>query len=313
MPDFGPGPIVLDPDTPSDLYMGGGGDGLWRSTDYGNTWSKINSSVSYVPMGYIMAVLPGTPTAILVAGYKVVHKSTDGGATFRDIAFNFPDSLYSIQIDPYDPTHLISGLHEVDGIVESFDSGESWHYVGTGNFPSGGRSWYVFFIDTGDAATTRKTWFAIAQSGGSPAITSNAGTSWTVSSGVNGLEHPHGNAQIFQRGDTLFVPGIYGPGGGLYKSTDRGASFTKVLNGDLGIAWGTDKNVYAMFGWACSGCALGSSFAVAPLPAGTSFTKPTVPAGLTIGANHVAVTSDGTHNIFVGTMWKDGVWRYVEP
>jgi hypothetical protein len=34
---------------------------------------------------------------------------------------------------------------------------------------------------------------------------------------------------------------------------------------------------------------------------------------MNIGANHVAVTSDGNHNIFVGTMWKDGIWRYVEP
>jgi hypothetical protein len=63
----------------------------------------------------------------------------------------------------------------------------------------------------------------------------------------------------------------------------------------------------------CSKCNLGASFAVAPLPTGTAFTKPTVPAALNIGANHIVVTSDGKHNIFVGTMWAAGVWRYVEP
>ncbi|HMI88595.1 MAG TPA: hypothetical protein VK550_31165 [Polyangiaceae bacterium] len=52
---------------------------------------------------------------------------------------------------------------------------------------------------------------------------------------------------------------------------------------------------------------------VAPLPSGTTFTKPAVPAGLNIGANHIVVTSDGQHNIFVGTMWAAGVWGYIEP
>jgi hypothetical protein len=51
---------------------------------------------------------------------------------------------------------------------------------------------------------------------------------------------------------------------------------------------------------------------VAPLPSGTTFTKPAVPAGLNIGANHIVVTSDG-HHIFVGTMWAAGVWGYIEP
>ena len=61
---------------PSDLYMAGGGDGVWKSTDYGNTWAKINDTIPYVPMGYVMAVLPGTPATVLVAGSSVFgHKN----------------------------------------------------------------------------------------------------------------------------------------------------------------------------------------------------------------------------------------------
>ena len=198
--DFGTGPMVGDPSRPSDLYMGGGGEGVWKSTDYGNTWKKINSSVGYVPMGYVMTVLPGTPPTVIVAGYKVNHKSVDGGVTYQDIPFAFPDSLYSIQIDPNDPRHLISGLHEVDGIVESTDGGDTWNYVGKGNFPSGGKSWYVFFVDTGIAATTRTSWFAIAQDGGSAVMTSNSGALWTIPTGLNGLGHPHGNSQNLSAG-----------------------------------------------------------------------------------------------------------------
>jgi hypothetical protein len=67
-----------------------------------------------------------------------------------------------------------------------------------------------------------------------------------------------------------------------------------------------------MWGWACSKCNLGAAFTVSPLPAASTFTKPSVPAGLNIGPRNIAVTSDGKHNIFLGTMWSAGVWRYVE-
>ena len=38
----------------------------------------------------------------------------------------------------------------------------------------GGISWYPFFVDTGSAGTTRGNWLAIAQNGGSVALTSDA-------------------------------------------------------------------------------------------------------------------------------------------
>jgi hypothetical protein len=310
---FGPGPVVLDPAAPSDLYVGGGGDGVWKSTDYGNTWAQINTTIPGIAMGYVMAVLPTSPRTVLVAGYKKNFKSKDGGVTFSELPFDFPESLYSIQVDPYSPTHLVSGLHEVDGIVESTDSGDTWHYVGKSGFPSGGMSWYAFFVDTGSASTTKGTWLAIGQGGGT-AMTTSGGDSWTVPQGVNGLVHGHGNAQILQQGNTLYLPGTYGPGHGLYKSTDLGSSFTRIYDGTMAVAWGTEKNLYAMWAWACSGCDFGTGFFItAPLPGATPFAKPATPAGMRIGANHVAVTSDGNHNIFVGTMWADGIWRYVEP
>ena len=302
VPEFGPGPVVIDPARPSDLYAGGGGDGLWRSTDYGNTWSRINDTIGYVPMGLVLAVAGTTPATIWMAGYGVVRKSTDAGETFTDIPIDLPAELYSIAIDPGDDDHLISGLHEADGLVESTDGGETWAPVGGTAFPSGGVSWYPFFVDS-------STWLAIAQGGGSVTITRDGGATWTTPAGAEGLEHAHGNAQIVIRGDTLIVPTT----DGIYRSDDRGASFARVREGPYGVAWDSDEHVYAMWGWACASCDLGARFTLASLPGADDWTEPAVPDGLIIGANHVAVTSDGTHAIFVGTMWSEGIWRYVEP
>src|SRR6185295_14447055 len=105
------------------------------------------------------------------------------------------------------PGHLLSGLHEADGVVESTDGGATWRPAGRSGFPSGGVSWYPTFLDAGDAEATRRTWFAIAQNGGSPVITRDGGASWTIPDGLRGLTHPHGNSQIYQRGSLLFVAG----------------------------------------------------------------------------------------------------------
>jgi hypothetical protein len=310
---FGPGSIAADPARPSNIYVGGSSAGLWKSSDYGYTWTRINDTLPDVPRGAVIAVAGTTPATIWAAGYNTIYKSIDGGVTFTQTTLSV--SLYSLKVDPNDGAHLISGLHEADGVYESTDAGASWHAANGTGFPTGGISWYPFFVDTGNAAGTRKTWFAIAQNGASAIMTSDGGASWHIPSGLSGLQHPHGNAQIYQYGSTLFAPGSNGPDGqGVYRSTDLGSTWARVDNGQRpeAVVWGTSKNVYAMYAWACAGCDLGTQFEIAAQP-GASWSTATVPAELVIGPNGVVVTSDGTRNIFVGLMWDQGLWRYIEP
>src|SRR5581483_489381 len=264
---FGPGSITGDPARPSDLYVGGSSAGLWKSTDYGNSWTKINDTLPDVPRGMVIAVAGTTPATIWAAGYNTIYKSVDAGVTFKQTALTV--SLYSLTVDPNDPTHLISGLHEADGIVESTDGGATWRLVGGAGFPSGGVSWYPFFVDAGGAAATRQTWFAIAQNGASAILTHDAGASWTIPNGLNGLQHPHGNSQLYQNGSTLYIAGDGGPmGQGVYRSSDLGANWSRVDSGQTpeALVWGTPKSVYAMYAWACAGCKLGTQFESAPQP-----------------------------------------------
>ncbi len=306
---------MTDPITPNDLYMGAGSAGIWKSTDYGNTWALLHEGFGYVPQGLCVAVLPSEPRTILIGdtcGCGKVHKSTDGGASFTTVGGGLPSDLYSFAVDPYDGGHLISGFHEASGIAESTDAGDTWHVVEGTGLPTGGVSWFPSFIDTGVAASTASTWIAIAQNTGSAVITHDGGTVWTVPTGLDGVVHPHGEAQIFQRGEKLFVPGGGGGGDGVFVSTNWGESFT--LSPDTGpaaIAWGTPNHVYSMYGWSCFGCAIDPNFQVGSKD-GDSWTRPGVPKEMLMGADHVAVTDDGNHYIFVAAMRSSGIWRYVE-
>jgi hypothetical protein len=320
---FGVGNIRVDPARPTDLYAGGYGS-IWKSTDYGLTWSKLDSEPNppYLPLGHVLAVAGTTPPTLWMAnvnGEQKVFKSTDGGLSFTLTgvitvgASN--DSFYSIVVDPNDPTHLLTGLHEQDNLLESKDGGETWQMLAGTGWPTGGKSWFPFFVEAGNAAETSQTWFAIAQDGGSAVITRDGGATWTQPQGLEGLQHPHGGSGFFQDAAAMFVAGVQGPGEGVYRSTDLGLTWTQVTQGSGGVVWGTPKNLYVMWGWACAGCGLnegGPRYQTAPQP-GTSWSMGSVPPELDWGPNSVAVTSDGARSIIVGSMWSTGLWRYVEP
>ena len=319
---FGVGNIVADPARPTDMYVGGYGS-IWKSTDYGLTWKKLNSKPNPedLALGHVLAVAGTTPATLWMAtgiGEEHVYRSTDGGSTFKLTGLIPEDpnaaSLYSIVVDPGNANHLITGLHEADKIFESNDAGDTWVSVSGAGFPSGGKSWFPFFVNAGDAAKTSKTWFAIAQDGGSAVMTSDGGKTWVKPKGIEGLQHPHGGSQLYQNGNTLFVAGIYGPGTGVYRSLDLGKNWTRVSEGSGAIVWGSEKNVYAMWGWACGGCTDGADYRTAKQPGDLdTWMEGTVPEKLNWGPNSVATTSDGKHTIFVGSMWATGLWRYVEP
>jgi photosystem II stability/assembly factor-like uncharacterized protein len=320
---FGVGNIVTDPARPSDLYVGGYGS-IWKSTDYGKTWAQLASQPNppYLPLGHVLAVAGTTPATLWmanVAGDQKVFKSTDGGLTFTltgTLSEKVDASFYSIVVDPNDATHLLSGFHETDKLAESTDGGATWKVLTGAGWPTGGISWFVFFVDAGTAPTTRRTWLAIAQNGGSAVLTTDGGATWTKPKGIEGMQHPHGCSQLFQNGQTLFLAGGQtAQGDGVFRSTDLGASWSRVTQGSGAIVFGTPKNVYAMWGWACASCGLnegGPQLQTAPQP-GDTWSKPTLPAGLVWGPNSVAVTSDGAHNVIVGSMWATGLWRFVEP
>ena len=134
----------------------------------------------------------------------------------------------------------------------------------------------------------------------------------------NGL-HSHGSSQIFQSGPAgaVFMAVVGGDNGdGVYRSSDLGATWTKVdgTKQPQAIAWGTPKAVYSMWGWASGPNGnVAPTFESAMQPATTGWKIIATPIAMTQGPNSVAVTKNGSQTIFLGCMWKAGLWRYIEP
>jgi hypothetical protein len=141
--------------------------------------------------------------------------------------------------------------------------------------------------------------------------TADGGKTWKQ---VETLEHAHGCSQIFQAGGgVIYAPGNDGTqGNGVYRSTDLGLTWTKVVDGPANNVIGTDSTLYAAYAWADSG-GVTPDLRTAPRNPGTQWMSVATPAGMTNGPKGSAVTFDGKHHVIVGGNWNAGIWRFIEP
>ena len=326
--------VGADPSNPSNLYAEFNCQGIWKSTDYGATWSgPINTGRNAAKVSDCVGGITVSPSGS--AGPPTIYlgciqgsgegfwKSVDGGVNWTMYVVaagrKSRQDYYAPLVDPYDENHLIMAGHEHDSIVESHDGGRNWGAVPLDDgMLTNGRTGFVFFINTGDAATTRGTWLWIGeQSGGLNGTwrTANSGATWVQ---VDTNEHPPGAAQIYQpdNNGVVFMAGAYSIlGQGVLRSADYGQTWTHVgLTNNESVVIGTSKNVYSMFGFpAGPGGTFDSSFEIAAEPGNGTWVAPGTPAGLTQGAALISAVNDGSNNVLIGAMWNSGLWRYIEP
>jgi hypothetical protein len=339
--NYGAQDIVVDPVHPAELYAFICYQGVWKSSDYGLTWAKVdtgtNSTIIESGRPWTAAIDPNpnrdpstSPTLWTVDGYGTkagVFKSTDGGINWSyytvgnaqaAASAGYPqaaDDAYSFDVDPNDSNHLICGFHQATGISESTDGGETWTTI---MVPSNiGISLYPFFVNTGTASTTRTTWLTQAQWDSNVNgiwLTANSGGSWTQVQAS--LEHLHGSAQIFQDGMGHIYAAGQGSTLGVWRSADYGQTWAPAnANGVLqNVVFGTATTLYAMSSGATQDTqALHDQ--KSPLTDGVNWSDwdPTSPAGMSNGPKRAAVTNDGVHYVIVAGNWLAGIWRYVEP
>lgn len=332
--NYGTETVQADPANPSNLYVQFNCQGIWKSTDYGATWTgPINTGTNGTTVGDCAGGITISPTS--TASVPTIYaacirgagtgfwKSTNGGVSWTRYTVapsgSSRQDYYPPVVDPYDQNHLLMAGHEMNYLVESVDGGQTWTNVSTASGMSqNGGTGSIFFINTGNASTTRGTWLWMAQqAGGSVGTwrTANGGSSWVQ---VDRNEHPHGASQIYQpdNNGVVFMAGAYSDKGwGVLRSTDYGQTWAHVgNNSNETVVVGTSKNLYAAFGYPVGpGGTIAPTLQVASQPGTGTWTTPGTPSGMTQGPAQIAVVSDGTHNILVGAMWNAGMWRYIEP
>ncbi len=100
--------LAVDPNLGSILFLGSSKDGLWKSTDYGSTWSKVNSfpvstfsgaGVSFVLFDKSTGTAGNATQTIYVGIMQTgtnLYKSTDGGVTWSAVPGQ-PTTLMPLQ------------------------------------------------------------------------------------------------------------------------------------------------------------------------------------------------------------------------
>lgn len=327
--NYGIETVGVDSTHPGTLYFFAHNQGIWKSVNYGLTWTgpistgtnsaAINSSAG----GITVAPTAGAPTiyAAFIRGSLGLYKSTDGGINWTNPNLVPPmattQDVYRPKVDPYNSSHLLMTGHEQNYVLESTDAGATWSSVtmNAGMLEPGGTA-FIFFIDTGNSGTTAQTWLWIAQeTGGTYGTwrTTNAGSTWTK---VDNVEHPHGASQIYQpdTSGVVFICGSYSAlGTGVLRSTDYGATWAHVglTDSSRTVVWASATKIYAAYGWPIGVGTVNPALETAALPGTGTWTEPGTP--MSQGPNEVAVVFDGSHYVFLASCFNAGIWRYIEP
>jgi photosystem II stability/assembly factor-like uncharacterized protein len=102
--------------------------GLFKSTDRGQSWTRINS-INPRPFYFsLVRVDPTNDNIIFVGGIKL-QRSTDGGKRFSPDKINagLHDDQHAMWIDPHDSKHLLIGCD--GGFYVSYDRAANWEHI----------------------------------------------------------------------------------------------------------------------------------------------------------------------------------------
>lgn len=216
--------LAVDPTNPAIIYAGGF-DGLYKSTNRGNTWRTLNVGLPVSVPVYVLAIDPLTPTT-LYAGLGDsggVYKSVDGGSTWISASTGITGVyILTLAIHPLTPTTLYAGAM-AGGLFVSTDAGGTWQltnlaptsYVSALRLdPQMPNTLYVGRSDGGEgnARVFKST---------------DGGDSWLTT--TTGLAGSFMNTIVFDPlTTTTLYGGISGNGGGIFKSTNSGQDWSTI-------------------------------------------------------------------------------------
>ena len=107
------------------------GNGLWKSTDAGGTWSRANNGMKDDSSVYVILIHPDQPELLLAGTDEGIYSSTDGGASWYKVAAG---TTQDMEYDFTDVDVVYAGKE--DGMFLSKDFGLTWQDI-SANLPAG--------------------------------------------------------------------------------------------------------------------------------------------------------------------------------
>src|SRR6266540_4040233 len=147
--------IAADPSVANTLYAAAATGGVWKSVDGGATFASSWPDGNPQPIGAIAIGPDGTLFAgtgeagpgggSITYGGRGVYRSTDGGATWRNVGLKRTVTTGRIAIDPTDPQRLYAAMWDHirhpdlrvyggvgSGVYRSVDGGDTWNRLRNG-------------------------------------------------------------------------------------------------------------------------------------------------------------------------------------
>lgn len=267
------GAISIDPKNPKIVWVGTGepwtrnsvslGDGVYKSTDGGDTWANMGLKESE-RIGNIV-IDPGNSDVVYVAvlgklwsdsDERGVYKTSDGGKSWTKIlkGANSSTGCSTLSLDPQNPQVIYAGMWDFRRQGWTFRSGGDGPKApsGSGLFKStnGGASW-TELTDQSAKGLPAKPWgrVAVAVAPAKPSVvyafiegvpptnalyrSDDSGRSWTaLDRSQNMIWRPFyfANLNVDPKNENK----IYKAGGSLIASSDGGQSFSNIGGGGHG-------------------------------------------------------------------------------
>jgi photosystem II stability/assembly factor-like uncharacterized protein len=252
------GALAVAPSDPNVLYVGSGeglqrpdlstGDGLYKSTDGGKTWTNTGLRDGQQISSLIVDAKDPNRVFVAVLGHpynanpeRGVFRTTDGGKTWAKVLYKDEDTgAVALAFDPKDSTTVYAVLWAArqgpwengawqgpgSGLLKSTDGGDTWKKL-TEGLPTVAQGLGRIGLDVSRSDPKRLYAVVDAPRQGGIYRSDDAGESWRR---VNTEARVWGRGSDFaevkvdpKNPDTIWVANT-----SLYKSTDAGVSFTCV-------------------------------------------------------------------------------------
>lgn len=350
--NYGAQEVVADLNNPGTFLVQVTYQGVWRSQDYGATWTRLGdgngpmdngrAALSIAPDGsYILATLLYPLNGFSNGAWKSLSPNNGGGTADLGAQSNWrrisipgvpDDDMGVFHIDPADKTHVIGQPHTVTGsFYESNDSGETWvaHAMPPNSGSNNNCGACIAKLNLINSTTLVATYDFGASANSvniNPQLGKKSGSNWSWSvvsakneagASTSGQQTFHGSQQVFV--DTVNSAIYLGGSEGVHRSADGGATWTRLAtpqNYSESIV-ATPNNIYSASAFAGTD-GFQNDFQHAPRASadhGSAWVSGTTPASMTNGWLGAAVAQDTNSSkwVIVAGCWDAGIFIYVEP